>query len=343
MQKESYDKLKTVFFFGSLIAIALLLLVVLEPFFGVIAIAAILATVLYPLQQKLVKFFSGNRGLAACLVIVLTLILVFIPLSFIGRQIFNETSAVYEYLQSSSLGLPQLPPTIQYYVDTLAPNLNLGVEQALTAVAGWLAANLRHIFSGAVEVLFGFLLTLVALYFFLKDGRQFIDWLVQFSPLDDKYDNLIISRLHQTIKAVVIGTIAVSLAQGVLVSLGFVVFGIPNVMLWGSLAAFAALLPGFGTALVTFPAVLFLFFTGNIFGATGLAIWSIVLVGLIDNFLLPYFYSRGDHVHPLLILFTVLGGLAVLGPLGFLLGPIVLSAFLALVQIYQIMINPKTQ
>ena len=100
------------------------------------------------------------------------------------------------------------------------------------------------------------------------------------------------------------------------------------------MTAITALVPGVGTALVITPAIIFLFLTGNTFGGVGLLVWGFTAVGLIDNFLGPKIVGRGMQLHPLAVFLAVLGGLAFFGPLGFLLGPLVMSVCVALVDMY---------
>jgi len=109
---------------------------------------------------------------------------------------------------------------------------------------------------------------------------------------------------------------------------------VPSAILWGVIAAITALIPGFGTSLVIIPAILYLFLTGHIVQAVGLVIWGALAVGLIDNFLGPKLVGRGMHLHPLLVILSVLGGAALFGPIGFLLGPLCLGLFLTLFDIY---------
>jgi predicted PurR-regulated permease PerM len=103
----------------------------------------------------------------------------------------------------------------------------------------------------------------------------------------------------------------------------------------------ASLLPFIGTALIVFPAVAYLLLTGNLMGAIGLAIWGTMLIGLIDNLLMPFMYGKNSHVHPLIILFSVLGGIYAFGPLGFLVGPMMVSFFIAILEIYREHMVPK--
>ncbi len=170
--------------------------------------------------------------------------------------------------------------------------------------------------------------------YLFKDGSKMKKAIVIFSPLRDIHDEAIISKLALAVKSVIGGNVVVAIVQGILTAVGFMMFGVPNAGLWGSVAAIASLVPTVGTSLVVVPAVLYLFFSGNILFAVGLAIWGFTAVGLIDNYLGPKLASRGMKIHPLLVLLSVLGGIALFGPLGFILGPLILSLFGALTEIY---------
>ena len=158
--------------------------------------------------------------------------------------------------------------------------------------------------------------------------------LIELSPLNDKEDEGVFDRLELAVNSVIKGNLVIALVQGVLTTIGFMLFGVPNAILWGTVAAVAALIPGIGTGLVFIPAVAFLFFTGANVPAFGLFIWGALGVGLIDNFLGPKLVGSGMKLHPLLVLLSVLGGLMYFSPAGVFLGPLSLSLLFALLSIY---------
>jgi predicted PurR-regulated permease PerM len=174
----------------------------------------------------------------------------------------------------------------------------------------------------------------MALYYLLKDGYKLKNYLLALSPLDDSNNNFIINRIRLAVFSVVKGNLLIGLIQGTLTGIGFALFGVPNPVLWGGVASIAALIPSIGTAIVITPAIIFLFVSGNNVGAGGLLVWGIIVVGLVDNFLGPKLVGSSMRLHPLVTFLAVLGGLAFFGPLGILLGPLVLSIFLVLVEIY---------
>ncbi|KKT76894.1 MAG: hypothetical protein UW70_C0009G0002 [Candidatus Peregrinibacteria bacterium GW2011_GWA2_44_7] len=174
----------------------------------------------------------------------------------------------------------------------------------------------------------------MALYYAFKDGETFKKSLVSLSPLQDIHDIQIFNKLTLAINAVIKGNLTVALVQGAVTTVGLLIFGVPSAILWGSITAVTALIPGLGTSLVVIPSVLFLFFTGETISAIGLLIWGLTAVGLVDNVLGPKLVEKGMQVHPFLILLSILGGLGLFGALGFILGPILLSLLFALLEIY---------
>ena len=155
------------------------------------------------------------------------------------------------------------------------------------------------------------------------------------SPLADKDDEKIIRRLSLAVNGVIKGSLFIALVQGTMMGIGLWIFGIPNPALWGVVAAMCAMIPSIGTALVSVPAIIYLFYTGNTVPAIGLLVWATVAVGLIDNFLSPYIVGSKINIPPLFILFSVLGGIAFLGPVGILIGPLSISLLYTLISIYR--------
>jgi len=311
---------------------------IIEPFLAALILAAVFAFLFQPIYKRLLWLFGRRESLAALITTLVAVVLVLLPVTILGTQIFKETSNVYQTLTSG--GGDQVIGSIESTIGSVKAWLPLpdGVDLNLSQYAkqGFerLLSNLGAIFSSVAKILLSVFLFLIAFYFLLKDGRKLKNYLVDLSPLADSDDELVVSRLKGAVSATVKGNLTIGLIQGALTGIGFAIFGVPNAALWGSVAAVSALVPGIGTALVILPAIAYLFLTGNTFGGVGLIVWGVTAVGLIDNFLGPKLIGRGMRLHPLAVFLAVLGGLAFFGPLGFLLGPLAMSVCLALVDIY---------
>lgn len=326
-------------FLSSLVILGLIFAIVLfRPFFAELFIAVVIATILYPVYAYVTHAFGGKRTLAAGCVVLITFLFVVGPLSFLGIQLFNETQNVYTSLQSGEYGSVEAhSSTIEKAIKKILPKASIDVDLRKYGqkMLAWIETHIGTIATGTVQTLFSLFLILFGLFFFLRDGNVFIKFLMSISPLDSTYNEKIVTQLRQTSNAVVRGRLLIALIQGTLAGLGMWFFGVPNATLLGSLSAITALIPTVGTGVVLIPVVIYLFITGKALFAFGLLLWGVLVVGLIDNFLMPFFYSGKHKIHPLLVLFSAFGGLVVFGPVGFLVGPIGMGLFLTIIDIYQ--------
>lgn len=343
----NYKRIQAYFFLSILLVAFLLNVFIFLPYVGALLLGATFAIVFHPLYKKILRITGGREVLAALATTLVVVAVVLVPLVFFGIQLFNEAHQLYTSVAQSGSGgdfASRVAVFIQEKVNLLFPsakpivsggNLAVEVNQYSRQVLGWIIQNIGPLFSGIAHVALGILISIVTLYYILKDGGKLERALMAISPLADRYDKEILNRLHIVVNSVVKGTLVMALIQGMLAGIGFTLFGVPNPVLWGSVTVIAALLPLIGTALVTMPGVLYLAVFGNFIPAFGLLIWSTVIVGFVDNFLRPKLMERDLHLHPLLILLSVLGGIGFFGPLGFLIGPLALSLLFALLHIYQ--------
>lgn len=343
------------FLVALIVASSVLAFLIFRPFLIVLVFATVFAVILQPLYQTILHRMSGSPGLAAFATMLISVVFVLVPLTFITTQITNDAEHLYASLSDGS-GRTYLDTVFQYandtivqYVPSLAPastNLSVPVDKYAKDGLAWLIQNLGGAFGGATRLLLSFFVFLIALYYLLRDGAKLKQAIIEASPLADTEDKIIFARLELAIHSLIRGSFTIALIQGVLTGVGFMLFGVPNSILWGVVAAFAALIPGVGTALVLAPGILYLFIIGAATPAIGLLIWSVVAVGLIDNFLGPKLVGKGMQLHPLIVLLAVFGGLALFGPTGIFLGPLCISFLFALLSIYrhiskQVLISDK--
>lgn len=333
---------RSTFFFLLLAGVAVLTFFIFKPYLITLAVASTFAVVMQPLYRAILNIVRGQRSIASILTIVATSILIMAPLTLLGMQVVQEATGVYETIseQQEELSddvLVNVERLIEGYVRPYIPSFNLDLVAVLRQSLGWVTAHIGPVFSNTLQGILQFFLGLVAFYYLLKDGPSFIQTFIKLSPLTDANDRRIMQRLNTAINSIITGTLMIAVVQGVASGVGFWMFGVPSATLWGGAAALGALVPGVGTTIVLVPAVIYLFITGNTFQAIGLIIWGALAVGSIDNFLGPMLVGRGVRIHPMLILFSVLGGIAFFGPVGFILGPLVLSLLYALLDIYVMM------
>lgn len=326
------------YFLLTLIAIiGVITFFIFQPFLYALILAVIFATVFAPMHKRIFAFTRERHGLAAFLTTAFVLVIIIVPVTFLSTQIFQESTQLYSSLINNG-GTSSLPQNIERLVREsgvpFLPTDSFDFSQYVKQGLIWLIGHLGTVFSNVAKIMVGIFVLFIALYYLFKDGIKLRKSVSLLSPLQDVYDETIFRKLETAINSVVRGSILVGLAQGALVAIGLYLFGVPNPVLWGSVAAVTSLIPGVGTALVLIPSILFLFFTGEGDSAAGLLIWGIVLVGLVDNVLGPKLVGRGVKFHSFLILLSILGGIILFGPLGFLFGPLTLSLLFAFLEIY---------
>lgn len=306
-----------------------------SPFFTALAMATVLVVVAYPAHELILRWLTrGRQTLAAMVSTLLVFALIVAPIGFVSSVLVTEFVSFYQTLETNNKEPVPLVTQWEILLNTYLPDIELDLTEPLKQSASWFGKSFGAIFSGAVSILITILLSILATFYLFRDGKRLTDWLIFISPLPDKEDSLILERVARAIRAIMTGTIALSIVQGIVATLGFSFFGIEKAVLWGSLGALGALIPGVGLLGVMVPALIYLFIIGNTAGLIGLAIWTVVAIIVVDNIIGPYLMSRGNALHPLVVLLAVLGGISLFGPIGFIIGPVLVTVFLTFLELY---------
>lgn len=322
------------FFFGLLFITFIFTFFIFRPFWIVLILGASFSIILYPIYEWLNKKLSTN-WLSSLLTLFFFIIVLCIPLFGVGSIVFNQSQDLYHSVINNGDTFPFITSLGDKINEILPKGISFDINEKISIFISFLTNNITSIFSATISALFSFILLLLSIFYFLKDGKWWKKTIIKLSPLSDIDDEKIIERLFQTINGVVKGTLFIAIVQGILMSIGLTIFGIQNAAIWGVVAAITSLIPSLGTAMVSVPAIIFLFTTDQIVSAIGLTIWSLIIVGTIDNFLTPYVIGKKINIPPFLILFSVLGGITLLGPVGILIGPLTVSLLYVLTEIYQ--------
>jgi predicted PurR-regulated permease PerM len=320
----------------------------LNPLFGMIGWAVVLAFILNPLQVRLTRRLKGRRSLSAGILTVLTPFLVLVPIAVLGLVFAGQAARLLQYLRdhSSLFSYSELLdsisriPLIGRAVDWARADASVSAAQ----VEGWIADSVQTVLKSAATMggdvalgvfgtLIGFFIMLFMLFFFLRDGRGIVMGLTRLVPAEPERRAQLLKYLGDVTRAVVFGSVATALIQGVIVGIGFALVGLPSAVVWGVLATLTAFLPG-GSAIVLIPAVLYLAFQGR-WGATiFLACWIAVL-WVAENLLRPILTAHHAEVSAVALFIGAIGGAAAWGILGLFIGPVLLSFVLALVRFAQ--------
>lgn len=319
---------------------------IVAPFFGPLLWALFIAFLVNPLHVWLTKRLKGRSQLSAALLTVLTLIVLLGPLAAlsaafaaqVGDLLQTAQSTVADQTRNNVFDLTKVP-WIQESLNWLDSTFGINVAQVRgyviegsRAVLQSLASLGGKVFLGAVGTVFGFILMVFLLFFIIRDGAGMWATLRDLIPMTRQQKNKLFDHLAAVTRALVYGTGLTALIQGALVGISFLIVGLPSALVFGVIAALAALLPFGGTALVWIPATIALAAQGRWYAAIFMLIWGALLVSLVDNIVRPMLVSGRAPVSTLTVFIGVLGGISAFGAIGLFLGPVVLALIIALLQ-----------
>jgi len=306
------------------------------PFLPALVWAAALAVLFAPLQRRL-ELKLKRPGLAAAVSVLVIGLIVVVPVSFVGQRLVLQAAKGAELIETKFAAgewrrtfdaQPRLAPL----ADRIEHQLDL--PETVKSVTSWLSNAAATVVKGSVLQVIGVVLTFYLLFFFLRDRDSVLRSLRTLSPLSDAQMDRLYDRIGDTIYATVYGTLVVASVQGLLGGLMFWWLGLPAPWLWGLVMALLAIVPVLGTFVVWIPAALFLVLQGRWISALILALWGMLVVGTIDNLLRPILVGNRLKLHTLLAFMSVVGGLILFGSSGLILGPVVLTVTMALLEIW---------
>jgi predicted PurR-regulated permease PerM len=312
------------------------------PFLAALAWALALAVVFTPFQRWVES--KVKRPNLAAVISVLVIGLVALGLAtFVGQRLVQETANGAELIKTkvesgawrnALEAHPRLAPLADWMERQNLPG-------TVKKVATWMTTTGASFVKGSVVEVIGLLLTFYLLFFFLRDRRAALQLLRSLSPLSEVEMDRLFGRVGDTIYATIYGTLAVSAVQGLLGGLIFWWLDLPAPMLWGVVMALLAVVPVLGAFVVWIPAALFLALEGSWGKALMLTLWGTIVVGGIDNLLLPILVGNRLKLHTVLAFMSVVGGLILFGPAGLILGPVVLTITMVLLEIWRLRTAPE--
>jgi predicted PurR-regulated permease PerM len=329
----------------TLALLAYLLFQILEPFFAPIAWALFLAFLVYPLHRWLAGRLRGRAGWSAALLTAATVVLLLGPLAALGAAFASQVAELLRYAQDFAVEhtpsqasdletIPVIGPAIVWLQDSVGVSLaqiqSYAVQGARTVLRSLAALGQKAVL-GALGTVVGFALMIFILFFAIRDGRAMFNTLRMLIPMAAPERARLFTHLASVTRAMVYGTGVTALVQGVLIAIGFAVVGLPSPIVFGVLAALLALVPLAGTPVVWIPAALVLAAQERWYAAAFLLIWG-GLVATVDNVLRPMLVSGRAQVGTLTVFLGVLGGVSAFGPIGVILGPLVLALIIALIR-----------
>ena len=314
---------------------------VLLPFGGAVFWGIVLAIVFAPIYRWLLKKTGEKPNLASFLTLLLIIVIVILPLTLVAVSLVDQIASVVEMIRSGELTVNMFFTKVMAALPTWLVNLldrfNLtslaSLQQKLTAAASQISQTLAmqalNVSLYTVDFLTSLCIMLYLLFFLLRDGAALSNKIRAAVPLSGMYKQRLFSNFTTVIRATVKGNILVAIAQGALGGLAFWFLDVRAPLLWAVLMAFLSLLPAIGAALVWAPVAIYFLASGSVLEGVGLIVWGVVVIGLVDNILRPVLVGKDTKMPDYIVLFSTVGGMALFGLNGFVIGPVVAALFLA--------------
>lgn len=323
----------------------------LKPFFAPILWACIIAVLFHPMQVQLEKWWGPRPNTIALTTLLACVVLVVIPVLLLLTSFVQQGVDLYQRIDAGELRPGQFFdqirnafPAIQelferFGIDT--QQLRENAASAAVAASQMVAQNAFAFGQSTFEFVLKLALMLYVAFFLLRDGRRLTDELVHALPLGDERERLLFRKFSEVTRATVKGNLLVAMVQGALGGIIFWILGLPAALLWGVVMAILSLIPAIGAGLVWVPAALYLYAIGDWVSATVLLLYGVLVIGLADNVLRPILVGRDTKLPDWMVLLSTLGGLALFGINGFVVGPLIAVLFIAFWQIFSKEFNPK--
>lgn len=314
---------------------------ILLPFYGAVFWGAVLAIIFAPLQRRLVAALRGRTNVAALLTLLLVLLLVILPMIVITMSLVQEGVNLYDNIRSGNINFGHyfqsaadaLPPIVRDMLARADLASISDVKDKLSASAltasQVVATRALSIGQNTAQFMIGFGIMLYLLFFLLRDGPQLSRRIRLAVPLSAEHKQHLIQKFTTVVRATVKGNIAVAVVQGALGGGIFAILGIQGALLWGVVMAFLSLLPAVGAGLIWSPVAVYFLLTGSVLKGAVLIGFGVLVIGLVDNVLRPILVGKDTQMPDYVVLISTLGGMALFGLNGFVIGPLIAALFIA--------------
>jgi predicted PurR-regulated permease PerM len=336
----NFPELQQRAFLVLLVVVSLAFAWILLPFYGAVFWASVLAIIFVPFYRRLLVVMHQRQNLAALTTLLLSLIIAILPCTFITASLLQEGAGVYQRIKSGELNfggyfqqvMSALPSWMVNFLGSAGLTNISELKEMLSngALEGGqrIATEALNIGQNTFEFIISFGIMLYLLFFLLRDGATLSTRIKQAIPLSMEHKRHLLIKFTTVVRATVKGNMAVAAIQGTLGGLIFSFLGIQGALLWGSVMAFLSLLPA-GAGLIWAPVAIYFLLTGAIWQGVTLIVFGVLVIGLIDNILRPLLVGQDTHLPDYVVLISTIGGMALFGLNGFVIGPVIAALFIA--------------
>jgi len=319
---------------------------ILWPFWSILVLSFLLASLFRP-TYLLLKDKQLSASFASILTCILIVVLVFIPLLLFIGALSNEAFSLYQWGRDAGLGLKihsflqESPMATQFQTYLQGLGLKFEATQLTDNLSSLVKTGALFLYNQAsswaaniLQFLALFCMMILVIFFLLIDQERLVAFLIRLSPLPDHEDRLLLAKFEEIANAILKGNIVCGLIQGVIAGSLFAILDLNAPILWGCVMAFLAFLPIFGIGLVMIPAALIMVINGRPGVGLFLFLFYMLLSFSVEYALKPKMVGDQVKMHTLLVFLSLMGGLAVYGVLGIIYGPLIITAFLTLSDLY---------
>ena len=346
MSKGSIAKI----FFIVLLAALLLLLRLFWTYISAIVLALLISSAFHPLYSWVKRLFKGREHSAALLMsLFIFLVLILLLGGFVGT-LSNEAMDFYSWTKDA-VSLRKIHEALQgdslwalrvrKGLDLLGVEVNLAtIEQLATSIGKnvglYLSRQISAVASNLLSFLLHFFLMMLVIYYVLRDGGRLKSYITELLPFPVRQQNLMLNKFREMARAIIFGNGINGAIQGILGGIGFFAFGLGSPFLWGTVIGFMAFLPIIGASVVFIPATVILLIQGKQGVALGYLIYNGCYSLIMEYFVKPRLIGKGMRMNPLLVFIGIIGGMKLFGILGIIYGPLIITVFLSLAEIYRL-------
>ncbi|TDF86365.1 AI-2E family transporter [Pseudomonas sp. H9] len=314
---------------------------ILLPFYGAVFWAVTLAILFAPLQRRLLLRLGWRRNLAAAVTLLICLVSAILPVIIISTLLVQEGATLYKNIESGQLDIAayieRFNDLLPVFAQRVLQRMGLGDLEGLHETISKSAMQGSQFFAGQVfsfgqgtfDFLISFAAMLYLLFFFLRDGAELARRMRTALPLAEQQKRRLQLKFNRVVRATVKGNLVVAMTQGALGGIIFWLLDIPSPLVWAVLMGFLSLLPAVGAGVVWAPVAVYFLMTGAVWQGVVLTAFGVLVIGLVDNLLRPILVGKDTKMPDYLVLISTLGGLAVFGLNGFVIGPLIAALFMS--------------
>ena len=303
------------------------ILLAISPFLSGLLGAAVLYVIFSRPYRRLERVMKP--GFAAAITLAIALIVIALPLAWLIGVVIAQAPDALRTLQSSAV----FARVNELRIGSIAIGAELA--KASGTIATWLSARVFAFVGSATSAVLNLVIAFFGLYYMLRSDGQTWSGIRGYIPFSAKTADALRDRFFNVTEATLLGTMVIGVIQGTLVGTGFAIVGLPNPFFWGTVTAFASILPVLGTSLVWLPAVLVLLVQNRYGAAITMLVIGAGIASNIDNLIRPLIYRRVSHIHPMITLVGAFAGVKLFGLLGLLLGPLAIAYLFELLRFYR--------